>query len=161
MVSIDEIDWALEELGYCVAYQEDMDRLEQIYEDLQDYWYTSPSDIHCLGIVSESDGNQYWFDVDTFISMAKYYVEENKIELLEKRVLVKDLLRKYIRTSEEVIDHNIEYYEIKCPREFLNKEEIINNDDDYIFLDNDLYLNKKMLINDINDLLIKDNFNDC
>lgn len=55
----------------------------------------------------------------------------------------------YIRTRDEVIQANIEYYDINCPMEYLDTDEIINNDSDYIYFKNETYLNVNWLMNDI------------
>lgn len=57
----------------------------------------------------------------------------------------------YIRTVDDIIQANIDYYDIKCPTNFLNVEEIINNDGDYIYFKNDTYLNVNWLMNDIDE----------
>lgn len=45
-----------------------------------------------------------------------------------------------IASREEVVIDNIHYYGIKnCPLEFLDTEYIINHDNDYIFIDDDVY----------------------
>ena len=51
----------------------------------------------------------------------------------------------YIKTSNEIINENIQYYDIKCPREFLNTETIVTHDNDYLQIDEDLYLNTNWL----------------
>lgn len=38
----------------------------------------------------------------------------------------------YIKTFDEVVDENIEAFEISCPRKFLNTEKIVADDNDYI-----------------------------
>lgn len=57
----------------------------------------------------------------------------------------------YIRTIDDIIQANIDYYNIKCPTNFLDVEEIINNDGDYIYFKNDTYLNVNWLMNDIDE----------
>lgn len=57
----------------------------------------------------------------------------------------------YIRTVDDIIQANIDYYNIKCPTNFLDVEEIINNDGDYIYFKNDTYLNVNWLMNDIDE----------
>lgn len=57
----------------------------------------------------------------------------------------------YVRTVDDIIQANIDYYNIKCPTNFLDVEEIINNDGDYIYFKNDTYLNVNWLMNDIDE----------
>lgn len=42
----------------------------------------------------------------------------------------------YIKTFDEVVNENIEVFEIHCPRDFLNTEKIVADDNDYIKIGN-------------------------
>lgn len=44
----------------------------------------------------------------------------------------KEFLKYNVRDDEEVVDHNIEYFGINCPIEFLNVQAIIESDNDYM-----------------------------
>lgn len=44
----------------------------------------------------------------------------------------KEFLKYNVRDDEEVVDHNIEYFGINCPIEFLNTQAIIESDNDYM-----------------------------
>ena len=74
-----------------------------------------------------------------------YMMNTNNIKELMK--YIDDM--EYIRTRDEVIQANIEYYDINCPIEYLDTDEIINNDNDYIYFKNETYLNVNWLLNDI------------
>ena len=43
---------------------------------------------------------------------------------------------KYFKTFDEVVDENIEVFEIHCPRDFLDTEKIVADDDDYFKIGN-------------------------
>ena len=55
----------------------------------------------------------------------------------------------YLKDFEEVVDENIEHFEIWCPYEFLDTETIVNSDEDYIEVGdgiyNTMYLNRYLL----------------
>lgn len=54
----------------------------------------------------------------------------------------------YLRTFEDVLNANIEAYNIMCPIDFLDVEYIVRNDDDFLKVGNDFeaeYLNIYML----------------
>lgn len=53
----------------------------------------------------------------------------------------KDFLNGFVRDDEEVIDHNIECSDIRCPREFLNEKAIIESDNDYMCIVDGWHLN--------------------
>lgn len=52
----------------------------------------------------------------------------------------KEFLKYNVRDDEEVVDHNIEYFGINCPIEFLNVQAIIESDNDYMPLIDDWHL---------------------
>lgn len=54
---------------------------------------------------------------------------------------LKEFLNEYVRTDNEVFEEDIEYFDIRCPVEFLDKEAMISMDNDYDDLINDLHLN--------------------
>ena len=53
----------------------------------------------------------------------------------------KNFLKHFVRNDEEVIDHNIEYFEISCPMEYLDTDSLIANDNDYMDLIDGWHLN--------------------
>ena len=53
----------------------------------------------------------------------------------------KKFLKDNVRDDEEVVDNNIEYWDIRCPMEFLDTQAIIESDNDYDFLIDDWHLN--------------------
>ena len=54
---------------------------------------------------------------------------------------LRKFLSKYVRTDDEVFEEDIEYFEIRCPIEFLDKQAMISMDNDYDYLINNLHLN--------------------
>ena len=59
----------------------------------------------------------------------------------------------YIRNKEQVIENELEYYEIRCPIEYVDVESMICNDNDFIQLDDDTFLYIQSLECDIDDLI--------
>lgn len=53
----------------------------------------------------------------------------------------KEFLKHYVRDDDEVIRHNIEYYELNCPIRFLDTDAIIEEDNDYVQLIDGWHLN--------------------
>lgn len=75
----------------------------------------------------------------------KYYIDDDCLNNFSKQ---------FIKNSDEILDENIKFFEIKCPINFLDKNQIVASDDDYMFVKDDLYLNIFKLSNDnINDLI--------
>ncbi len=88
MVSTTEIDWVVEMLDYMVSYQKDMISVEKVYDILQDFWHNEPIDKCSIGIVSESDGKEHWFDVSSFLSSAPFLVEENMLARFDTNQII-------------------------------------------------------------------------
>ena len=68
-----------------------------------------------------------------------YYGTPSKVNHEHKDF--KDFLKYNVRDDEEVVDHNIEYFGINCPMEFLDIQAIIESDEDYVPLIDDWHLN--------------------
>lgn len=81
----------------------------------------------------------------TSIGFKNLHYEEFKQYLIDNE---------YIQTFNEVVMNNIAWYDIQCPRAFLNEEYIVSNDDDYIKISDDEYLNINWLWNDIDNHVI-------
>ena len=80
------------------------------------------------------------------------YFQNKGYEIIDYNNLKKYLEdNDYIKTSNEIINENIEYYNIKCPREFLNTEAMVTHDNDYLQVDEDLYLNTNWLEEDFDE----------
>lgn len=63
------------------------------------------------------------------------YIVKNKEQFIEQ--IYSDGL---VKDFDEVVLDNIQYFEIKCPYEFLDTEYIVNNDNDYILVSDNVYL---------------------
>lgn len=87
------------------------------------------------------------------INIINEYLYENFNSYLnnEKK---EEFFNEYVRTGQEIIQENIEYFGIKCPYEFLDKKEILARDEDYIKLDYGYYLNVNKLSDGISEELI-------
>ena len=68
-----------------------------------------------------------------------YYGTPSKVN--HKHKDFKDFLKYNVRDDEEVADHNIQYYGINCPMEFLDIQAIIESDEDYVPLIDNWHLN--------------------
>lgn len=75
---------------------------------------------------------------------------DDKDFCLFKKILIEQNL---LCTFNDVLEENIRYFEIKCPKEYLNEEAIVANDTDYVKVGDDLYLNTNQLYNNIDDIL--------
>lgn len=72
--------------------------------------------------------------INDFENITEYQVT-NKIDFI--KAVEKDGL---IASREEIVIDNIHHYGIKnCPFEFLDVDYIVNHDNDYIFIDDDVY----------------------
>lgn len=69
---------------------------------------------------------------------------------------LRKFLKEYVRDDDEVIDHNIEYFEINCPIDFLDTKSIIENDNDYVPLIDGWHLNVNWIFECNYDELIED-----
>ena len=118
--------------------------------------------------------NMIW--VDYLISIRHYltiderkqckYVGENKMNLLEndiqgyfadwnfKVINIDECIKYlhnhgYLKDFEDVVEENIEHYDIRCPEHFLDTQNIVECDDDYIEVGdglwNIMYLNHYLL----------------
>ena len=54
---------------------------------------------------------------------------------------LKEFLNEYVRTDDEVFEEDLNIMEIRCPIEFLDKDAIIESDNDYEWLMDNLHLN--------------------
>ena len=73
-------------------------------------------------------------------------------EITDKEL--KEFLHEYVRTDDEVFEEDIEYFDIRCPVEFLDKDAMISMDNDYDDLIDDLHLNTFAIYEcDYNDLV--------
>lgn len=68
---------------------------------------------------------------------------------------MKVFLSKYVRTDDEVFEGMLDYLEITCSTEYLNREAIIDADNDYRCLIDDLHLNVNWIFecSDYDDLI--------
>lgn len=66
----------------------------------------------------------------------KLYIKEN-VNTKE----LKKFLNEYVRTDNEVFEEDLNIMEIRCPIEFLDKDAIIESDNDYEWLMDNLHLN--------------------
>jgi len=83
-------------------------------------------------------------------------LHRNKCTVNHEHKNFKEFLAYNVKDSEEVIDHNIEYYKLNCPIEFLNVQAIIESDNDYVPLIDDWYLNVFVIYECDYDELIED-----
>lgn len=74
---------------------------------------------------------------------------DDKDFCLFKKILIEQNL---LCTFNDVLEENIKYFEIKCPKEYLNEEVIVANDSDYVEVGDNLYLNINQLYNNIDDI---------
>ena len=74
---------------------------------------------------------------------------DDKDFCLFKKILIEQNL---LCTFNDVLEENIRYFEIKCPKEYLNEEVIVANDSDYVKISDNLYLNINQLYNNIDDI---------
>lgn len=63
------------------------------------------------------------------------YIVKNKEQFI-KQIYSDGLVKDF----DEVVLENIQYFEIKCPYEFLDTEYIVNHDDDYVLASDNVYL---------------------
>ena len=63
------------------------------------------------------------------------YIVENKEQFI-KQIYSDGLVKDF----DEIVLENIEHFEIKCPYEFLDTEYIVNNDNDYVLVSDNVYL---------------------
>ena len=68
---------------------------------------------------------------------------------------IKQIIEDYVRTDEDVIDHNISYFEIRCPIEMLDTESMIDNDNDYVKIIDGYHLYTDCISTEL-DMLIED-----
>lgn len=116
MVSTDEIDWVLDQLGYYII----LDGGINLFPDMDNYWkiedffYLSPqSDEDIIIENSEADGKTWYFDTKEFKSYIDDYVDELVLESHQAYIF-----RNFL--------HNIympRYYENKRKREMNEEEE--------------------------------------
>lgn len=66
----------------------------------------------------------------------RFYIKEN----INNKEL-KEFLNEYVRTDNEVFEEDLNVMEIRCPIEFLDKDAIIESDNDYEWLMDNLHLN--------------------
>ena len=66
----------------------------------------------------------------------EFYIKEN-VNTKE----LKEFLNEYVRTDDEVFEEDLNIMEIRCPIEFLDKDAIIESDNDYEWLMDNLHLN--------------------
>lgn len=91
------------------------------------------------------------------------WLKENDIKPINLEKLIQHFKnRNYLKTSDEVLFENIDHFEINVPDiNFLDKDYIVNNDEDYIQIGYDKYLNQFLIIEEIEKLyelnLIKNN----
>ena len=83
-------------------------------------------------------------------------VIDDKDFCLFKKILIEQNL---LCTFHDVLEENIRYFKIKCPKKYLNEEAIVANDTDYVKVGDDLYLNTNQLYNNIDDILKNINLN--
>lgn len=66
---------------------------------------------------------------------------------------IKKIIEDYVRTDEDVLEHNIDYYDIKCPIEMLDTANIIYNDNDYEEIQNGYHLYALCIENELEELI--------
>lgn len=77
-----------------------------------------------------------------------YWIEQFGFKWIDSGELIDYIKKNYIRNGEEIIDEFIWYMEWKVDKKYLNKEKIIEDNNDYDDLGNDMYLNIFLLEQD-------------
>lgn len=83
MVSTEEIDWVLDQLGYYIILDGGINLFPNMdnYWKIEDFFYLSPqSDEDIIIENSEADGKTWYFDTKEFESYIDYYVDELILE---------------------------------------------------------------------------------
>lgn len=109
------------------------------------------SEIDTFDIIRDSKISLVDENYRFLIVLINNYLKDCNVELNAEKLDV--FKKKYIRNREEVIKHNIEYFGINCPFEYLDTDTMVNNDNDYIKFDDNTFLNRNWLEDSFDDLI--------
>ena len=74
-----------------------------------------------------------------------YWIDQLGFECIDCDELIEHIKEHYVKNSDEVVDDFIWCMEWKVDKDYLNKEKICEDDDDYEYLGDDMYLNVYLL----------------
>ena len=77
-----------------------------------------------------------------------YWINQLGFEWINCGQLIDHIKENYIKDSESIVDEFIECMDWKVDKQYLNKEKICTDDEDYEHLGNDMYLNIYLLESD-------------